>query len=207
IGEVSRIGPTPATASASASPSLAQQMPAAPASSCRRAIAAHLWLFACGRTAIPAAAARAAILSMFASSRSTSTSRAGVGRRVREPGSPTRESSSASAGCSQPRGSAFSRERGPERGVGRERAGIGEILWSCGGLNPNPSPGNLTMLVGASAERIAFVTTAASGFALLEKNLEPDAGANVVLLGEQFPSNVYPWRKWRGLGVELRMVG
>lgn len=63
------------------------------------------------------------------------------------------------------------------------------------------------MLVGASAERIAFVTTAASGFALLEKNLEPDAGANVVLLGEQFPSNVYPWRKWRGLGVELRMVG
>lgn len=61
-------------------------------------------------------------------------------------------------------------------------------------------------LVGADPERIAFVTTAASGFALLERNLRPKAGANVVLLGDQFPSNVYPWRRWRAHGVELRMV-
>lgn len=64
----------------------------------------------------------------------------------------------------------------------------------------------LARLVGADAERIAFVTTAASGFALLAHNLRPESGANVVLLADQFPSNVYPWRRWRGQGVELRMV-
>lgn len=64
----------------------------------------------------------------------------------------------------------------------------------------------LARLVGADAERIAFVTTATSGFALLANNLQPEPGANVVLLGDQFPSNVYPWRRWRGLGVELRTV-
>jgi selenocysteine lyase/cysteine desulfurase len=64
----------------------------------------------------------------------------------------------------------------------------------------------LGRLVGADAERIAFVTTATSGFALLEKNIRPRPGANVVLLGDQFPSNVYPWRRWRAQGVELRMV-
>lgn len=66
--------------------------------------------------------------------------------------------------------------------------------------------GMLARLVGADPEHVAFVTTATSGFALLAKNLEPQAGANVVLLGDQFPSNVYPWRRWRGLGVELRMI-
>lgn len=66
--------------------------------------------------------------------------------------------------------------------------------------------GMLARLVGADAERIAFVTTAASGFALVAHNLHPEPGANVVLLGDQFPSNVYPWRRWRALGVELRIV-
>ncbi len=64
----------------------------------------------------------------------------------------------------------------------------------------------LARLVGADPERIAFVTTATSGFALLEKNLRPEPGANVVLLGDQFPSNVYAWRRWRARDVELRMV-
>jgi selenocysteine lyase/cysteine desulfurase len=61
-------------------------------------------------------------------------------------------------------------------------------------------------LVNADAERVAFVTTAASGLAIVAANLEPRAGQNVVVLGDQFPSNVYPWRRWRERGVVLRTV-
>ncbi len=61
-------------------------------------------------------------------------------------------------------------------------------------------------LVNADPERVAFVPTAAYGIAIVAKNLQPRRGQNVVLLGEQFPSNVYPWLGWRDLGVEMRFV-
>ncbi len=62
-------------------------------------------------------------------------------------------------------------------------------------------------LVNADPERTAFITTAAAGTAIVEKNLQPRAGQNVVMLADMFPSNVYPWRNWRALGVEMRSVG
>jgi selenocysteine lyase/cysteine desulfurase len=61
-------------------------------------------------------------------------------------------------------------------------------------------------LVQADPERVAFVTTVAAGMAIVARNLAPRPGQNVVLLGDQFPSNVYPWRRWREVGVTLRMV-
>jgi selenocysteine lyase/cysteine desulfurase len=61
-------------------------------------------------------------------------------------------------------------------------------------------------IVGADPERVAFVTTVAAGMAVVAANLAPRAGANVVVLGEQFPSNVYPWRRWRAQGVAVRTV-
>jgi selenocysteine lyase/cysteine desulfurase len=64
----------------------------------------------------------------------------------------------------------------------------------------------LARLVNADAERIAFVPNVANGMAIVAKNFAPKRGQNVVLLGEQFPSNVYPWRDWRADGVELRTI-
>lgn len=61
-------------------------------------------------------------------------------------------------------------------------------------------------LVNADPERIAFVPTVAYAMAIVAKNLRPASGQNVVMLGEMFPSNVYPWRKWRADGVELRTI-
>lgn len=61
-------------------------------------------------------------------------------------------------------------------------------------------------LVNADPERVAFVPTVAYAMAIVAKNLRPAAGQNVVLLGEMFPSNVYPWRAWRADGVEMRTV-
>lgn len=61
-------------------------------------------------------------------------------------------------------------------------------------------------LVNADPERTAFITSVASGMAVVARHLTPRPGRNVVLLGEQFPSNVYPWFRWREAGVELRFV-
>ena len=61
-------------------------------------------------------------------------------------------------------------------------------------------------LVDASPEGVAFVATVADGLADVAANLEPHPGQNVVVLGDQFPSNVYPWRRWRAGGVTLRSV-
>lgn len=61
-------------------------------------------------------------------------------------------------------------------------------------------------LINADAEQLAFVTTAAAGTAIVAKNVVPRAGQNVVMLGDMFPSNVYPWRNWRAQQVEMRMV-
>ena len=56
-GEVTSSPSIPPAASASASPSVAQQMPSAPASSWRFAICTLLWVLAWGRRATPRSAA------------------------------------------------------------------------------------------------------------------------------------------------------
>lgn len=61
-------------------------------------------------------------------------------------------------------------------------------------------------LVRADPEQVALVPTAAAGMAVVAANLVPRAGQNVVMLGDQFPSNVYPWRRWREQGVVMRPV-
>jgi selenocysteine lyase/cysteine desulfurase len=81
------------------------------------------------------------------------------------------------------------------------------------GITPNDffAPGdrlrmNLARLVNADAEQIAFIPNVANGMAVVAKNMSPKRGQNIVLLGEQFPSNVYPWRDWREIGVDIRTV-
>ncbi len=61
-------------------------------------------------------------------------------------------------------------------------------------------------LVNADPERVAFVPTASYATAIVAKNVQPRAGQNVVMLGDSFPSNVYPWRNWRGRHVDMRAV-
>jgi selenocysteine lyase/cysteine desulfurase len=50
------------------------------------------------------------------------------------------------------------------------------------------------------------VPTAAAGLGIAARNLRPRAGQNVVVSADQFPSNVYPWRRWRAAGVSIRTV-
>ena len=70
----------PAATIASASGTVATEIPRAPAANWRRATSGHLCVLACGRSAHPVPRQCSAIFSMLACSRSRSTSKAGVGR-------------------------------------------------------------------------------------------------------------------------------
>jgi selenocysteine lyase/cysteine desulfurase len=55
--------------------------------------------------------------------------------------------------------------------------------------------------------RVAVIPAASYGLAIAARNLPLAAGQNVVVTHEQFPANVYPWRKrCAATGAELRVV-
>ena len=55
--------------------------------------------------------------------------------------------------------------------------------------------GRFGRLVNAAPERIALIPSASYGLAVAARNLPLEPGQNIVILGEQFPSNVYAWRR------------
>lgn len=61
-------------------------------------------------------------------------------------------------------------------------------------------------LVNADPQRIAIIPAASYGIATVARNLHPEPGQNIVILHEQFPSNVYTWRAFRERGVKLNTV-
>ena len=63
-------------------------------------------------------------------------------------------------------------------------------------------------LIGArDPGRIAIVPSVSYGITAAARNLSPPRGSNVVILAEQFPSNVYPWRRLAyDRELELRTV-
>lgn len=63
-------------------------------------------------------------------------------------------------------------------------------------------------LIGSSEpQRVAIIPAVSYGIATAARNVPVESGQNIVILGEQFPSNVYVWmRKARENGAELRVV-
>jgi len=51
-------------------------------------------------------------------------------------------------------------------------------------------------LINAEAANIAIMPAVSFGLATVAKNLDPDKGQNIVISGEQFPSNVYAWKQF-----------
>ena len=66
--------------------------------------------------------------------------------------------------------------------------------------------GKCAALVNGDPESIALIPTTAFGIATIARNLSLAPGQNIVVLGQQFPSNVYSWRKLREQGVVLRTI-
>ncbi|CAA9425124.1 MAG: Cysteine desulfurase [uncultured Rubrobacteraceae bacterium] len=62
-------------------------------------------------------------------------------------------------------------------------------------------------LVGGNAEGVAIVPSVSYGMAVATANVPLNAGQSVVMLEEQFPSNVYPWRELaKRTGAEIVTV-
>lgn len=62
-------------------------------------------------------------------------------------------------------------------------------------------------LVNAPADRIAIVPSVSYGIATVAAHVRVGGGQNIILAGEQFPSNVYAWRSLADReGLELRTV-
>jgi selenocysteine lyase/cysteine desulfurase len=62
-------------------------------------------------------------------------------------------------------------------------------------------------LIGSAAENVAIVPSASYGVAVAARNIPAGPGQSIVVLAEQFPSNVYPWRRLaRRTGAALTTV-
>lgn len=65
----------------------------------------------------------------------------------------------------------------------------------------------LARLINADLEGIAFSPSASYGMAVVAKNTPLKRGESIVILADQFPSNVYPWRRLADeTGAELLTV-
>ena len=49
-------------------------------------------------------------------------------------------------------------------------------------------------LIGASSDDIAIVGSTSYGIEIAARNIELNSGQEIVILQDQFPSNVYSWR-------------
>ena len=85
------------------------------------------------------------------------------------------------------------------RAVGEEAVARKSRPW---GISPRDFFENSEMarklfarLVGGDTEGVAIIPSASYGMAVATANVPLKTGQNVVVLEEQFPSNVYPWRE------------
>ena len=66
----------------------------------------------------------------------------------------------------------------------------------------------IARLIHADSDGIAFCAAASYGLETAARNLPITAGQHILVLADQFPSNVYPWRALaRDKGAEVRTVG
>lgn len=61
-------------------------------------------------------------------------------------------------------------------------------------------------LIGAKTEEIALVSNTTHGINLVAEGLAWKPGDNLVVLGNEFPSNLYPWLHQQAKGVEVRVI-
>ncbi|WP_025770590.1 aminotransferase class V-fold PLP-dependent enzyme [Thioalkalivibrio sp. HK1] len=73
--------------------------------------------------------------------------------------------------------------------------------------DPDRARAGFARLVNAEPQDIAIVPAASYGMSIAARNLPLEAGRNIVLLADQFPSNVYPWHEAaRRAGAEVVAV-
>jgi cysteine desulfurase/selenocysteine lyase len=61
----------------------------------------------------------------------------------------------------------------------------------------------LSGLLGAEPEELSLIHNTAEGLTFISHGLELEPGDRILLLENEYPSNVYPWQHWRERGVAL----
>lgn len=83
--------------------------------------------------------------------------------------------------------------RAGERGVGR-KSQPWNIVWSDFFSEADTARAEFARLIGACADDIAIVPSVSYGIQTAANNLPLGDGQKIVVLADQFPSNVYAWR-------------
>lgn len=61
-------------------------------------------------------------------------------------------------------------------------------------------------LLGAQATEITFVPNTSTGAALIANGVQWPELTNIIVPGNQFPANVYPWLNLKHQGIDVRMI-
>ena len=64
----------------------------------------------------------------------------------------------------------------------------------------------LEALLGARPGELALIHHTAEGMNFISHGLLLDPGDEILLMENEYPSNVYPWEHWREKGIHVRMV-
>lgn len=87
-----------------------------------------------------------------------------------------------------------------------ESVSEGDTMWPEWGRQLKSMRQSAANLIGAATDEIALVPNTTAGINLVAEGLDWRSGDNVVTLGDEYPSNLYPWMHLADRGVETRRV-
>ena len=82
----------------------------------------------------------------------------------------------------------------------------GDVLWPNWAEHVENVRRQFATLVNAEASEIALIPNTTAGIHLVAEGFPWQSGENVVVLANEFPSNLYPWMNLAARGVEARQV-
>lgn len=87
-----------------------------------------------------------------------------------------------------------------------ESVSEGDTMWPEWGRQLKSMRQSAANLIGAATDEIALVPNTTAGINLVAEGLDWRSGDNLVTLGDEYPSNLYPWMHLADRGVETRRV-
>ncbi|GAB6165597.1 aminotransferase class V-fold PLP-dependent enzyme [Thermostilla marina] len=88
----------------------------------------------------------------------------------------------------------------------REAHECGDLHWPRWAEEVEDLRDAAARLIGAARDEIALIRNTSHGIGLVAEGFPWKPGDNVVILSDEFPSNVYPWMNLADRGVETRLV-
>ncbi|MEM8863938.1 MAG: aminotransferase class V-fold PLP-dependent enzyme [Planctomycetota bacterium] len=88
----------------------------------------------------------------------------------------------------------------------QQAAELGDTVWLDWNEGVERTRQSAATLIGADTDEVALVANTTTGINFVAEGLDWRTGDNVVILGDEYPSNVYPWMHQQDRGVETRFV-